>query len=120
MPHEHPPVRVSPIFAVTDLRRALEHYTALGCVVSTYSDTYGFAARGGVELHLVVPEGGDPRCGPSSTYLLVPDVDALAAEWASGAETSTPEDMPWGLREARHVDPDGNLVRFGSRLPSPG
>jgi hypothetical protein len=28
--------------------------------------------------------------------------------------------MPWGLREARHVDPDGNLVRFGSRLPSRG
>jgi catechol 2,3-dioxygenase-like lactoylglutathione lyase family enzyme len=120
MSHAHPLVRVSPVFAVTDLPRALEHYAALGCTVSTHSDTYGFAARGGVELHLVVPDAGDPRCGPSSTYLLVPDVDALAAEWASVPQTSTPEDMPWGLREARHVDPDGNLVRFGSRLPSTG
>jgi catechol 2,3-dioxygenase-like lactoylglutathione lyase family enzyme len=119
MPHTHPQVSVSPIFAVTDLQRALEHYTALGCMVSTYSDTYGFAARGGVELHLVVPDPDDPRRGPSATYLLVPDVDALAAEWAAVARTSAPEDMPWGLREARHIDPDGNLVRFGSRLPSP-
>ena len=119
MSHAHPQVRVSPIFSVTDLPRALEHYTALGCTVSTHSDTYGFAARGGVELHLVVPEAGDPRCGPSSTYLLVPDVDVLAAEWASVAQTGAPEDKPWGLREAWHVDPDGNLLRFGSRLPSP-
>ncbi len=119
MTHEHPQVRVSPIFAVTDLPRALEHYAALGCTVSTHDDGYGFAARGGVELHLVVPSVDDPRRGPSSTYLLVPDVDALASEWASVAQTSAPEDKPWGLREARHVDPDGNLIRFGSRLPSP-
>ena len=29
MPHEHPQVRVSPIFPVTDLQRALDHYAAL-------------------------------------------------------------------------------------------
>ena len=120
MAHAHPQVRVSPIFAVTDLPRALAHYTALGCAVSVHDEGYGFAARGGVELHLVVVDEHDPRGGPSAIYLHVPDADALAAEWASVAQTSAPEDMPWGLREARHVDPDGNLVRFGSRLPSRG
>ena len=40
MAHEHPHVRVSPIFPVTDLRRALEHYAALGCHVSTHDESY--------------------------------------------------------------------------------
>ena len=26
----------------------------------------------------------------------------------------------YGLREGAHVDPDGNLLRFGSPLPPPG
>ena len=48
MAHEHPQVRVSPIFPVTDLRRALEHYASLGCQVSTNDEGYGFAALAGV------------------------------------------------------------------------
>jgi hypothetical protein len=38
-------VRVSPICPVTDLPRALEHYRALGCHVSTHDEGYGFATR---------------------------------------------------------------------------
>ena len=80
--HDHPQVRASPIFPVADLRRALAHYAALGCTVSTHDDGYGFAARAGVELHLVVVADDDPRRGPAAAYLHVPDADALAAEWA--------------------------------------
>jgi catechol 2,3-dioxygenase-like lactoylglutathione lyase family enzyme len=118
--HDHAQVRASPIFPVSDLPRALAHYTALGCVVSTYDDGYGFAARGGVELHLVVVPDGDPRCGPATAYLHVPDADALAAEWARVPSTEMPVDTDYGLREGRHVDPDGNLLRFGSPLASAG
>ena len=116
--HDHPQVRASPIFPVTDLRRALEHYAALGCAVSTHDEGYGFAARGGVELHLVLVEDGDPRNGPAAAYLHVPDADSLAAEWAHVPGTEAPVDTSYGLREGRHVDPDGNLLRFGSRLAS--
>jgi catechol 2,3-dioxygenase-like lactoylglutathione lyase family enzyme len=116
--HDHPQVRASPIFAVTDLQRALAHYAALGCTVSTYDDGYGFAARDGVELHLVVCTDGDPRGGPAAAYLHVPDADALAAEWATVPGTEPAVDTDYGLREGRHVDPDGNLLRFGSPLPS--
>jgi catechol 2,3-dioxygenase-like lactoylglutathione lyase family enzyme len=116
--HEHPQVRASPIFPVSDLRRALEHYAALGCRVSTHDDGYGFAARAGIELHLVVVDGGDPRRGPAAAYLHVPDADVLAAEWAAIDGTSAPVDTDYGLREGRHVDPDGNLLRFGSPLTS--
>jgi catechol 2,3-dioxygenase-like lactoylglutathione lyase family enzyme len=116
--HDHPQVRASPIFPVTDLRRALEHYAALGCSVSTHDEGYGFAARGGVELHLVVVEDGDRRNGPAAAYLHVPDADSLAAEWAHVPGTEAPVDTSYGLREGRHVDPDGNLLRFGSPLAS--
>jgi catechol 2,3-dioxygenase-like lactoylglutathione lyase family enzyme len=116
--HDQPQVRASPIFPVVDLPRALAHYAALGCSVSTHDEGYGFAARGGVELHLVVVADGDPRRGPAAAYLHVPDADALAAEWAQVPGTEPPVDTDYGLREGRHTDPDGNLLRFGSPLAS--
>ena len=118
MAHEHPQVRVSPIFPVTDLRRALDHYAALGCEVSAHDEGYGFAALAGIELHLVVTEGHDPLRTAAAAYLHVPDADALAARWADVQSTTPPIDTDYGLREGAHVDPDGNLLRFGSPLPS--
>jgi catechol 2,3-dioxygenase-like lactoylglutathione lyase family enzyme len=118
--HDHPQIRASPIFPVADLPRALRHYAALGCTVSTHDDGYGFAARAGVELHLVVVADDDPRRGPAAAYLHVPDADALAAEWSAVPGTEGPVDTDYGLREGRHVDPDGNLLRFGSPLASGG
>jgi hypothetical protein len=120
MPHEHPTVRVSPIFPVTDLQRALDHYAALGCHVTKHDDTYGFAARAGIELHLTVVADHDPLRTASAAYLHVPDADALAAEWAGVERTGAPVDTDYGLREGWHIDPDGNLLRFGSPLASAG
>jgi catechol 2,3-dioxygenase-like lactoylglutathione lyase family enzyme len=118
MPHEHPHVRVSPIFPVTDLPRALAHYAALGCSVTQHDETYGFAARAGIELHLAVVADHDPLRTASAAYLHVPDADALAAEWAHVERTGAPVDTDYGLREGWHIDPDGNLLRFGSPLAS--
>jgi hypothetical protein len=118
MPHDHPRVRVSPIFPVTVLPRALEHYAALGCHVSTHDEGYGFAAMAGVELHLIVVADHDPLRTASAAYLQVPDADDLAARWAGVERTGTPVDTDYGLREGWHIDPDGNLLRFGSPLPS--
>ncbi|TFV88673.1 VOC family protein [Blastococcus sp. CT_GayMR20] len=118
MPHAHPEVRVSPIFPVADLPRALAHYAALGCSVSTHDATYGFAARAGIELHLTVVADHDPLRTAAAAYLHVPDADALAAEWAGVERTGAPVDTDYGLREGWHIDPDGNLLRFGSPLPS--
>jgi hypothetical protein len=118
VPDHAPQVRASPIFPVTDLRQSLAHYAALGCAVSTHDEGYGFAARGGVELHLVVVAPGDPRGGPAAAYLHVPDADALAAERAAVPGTEAPVDTDHGFRDGRHTDPDGNLLRFGTPLPS--
>lgn len=115
--------RAVPILATSDVTRALEHYAALGFETEAWAGGgYGFATRDSVELHLAQVEGLDPASNSISYYLFVGDADALRAEWTAagvggrhGAVTAT----DYGLREGHHIDPDGNLVRYGSPLPDP-
>jgi uncharacterized glyoxalase superfamily protein PhnB len=52
---------------------------------------------------------------PSSAYLWVEDADELAQSWSSaGADIRFPEDTEWGQHEGVLIDPDGNIIRFGS------
>jgi hypothetical protein len=111
----------SPIFPVTDLHRALAHYTALGFNCSAYEEgsLYGFANRDNVSLHLSVQPDLDPRVGASAAYLYVEDADALFAAWSRpgiGGVTRPVNTTPYTLREGAHIDPDGNLIRFGSPI----
>jgi Ser/Thr protein kinase RdoA (MazF antagonist) len=120
----------SPIFPVRDMRHALAHYRSLGFDVTPYADGgfYGFADRDGVSLHLSLNTGHDHdgEHAPDhehvgSAYLYVADADALYDEWARpgvGGMTRRVGDTDYKLREGGHVDPDGNLIRFGSPMPS--
>ena len=122
----------SPVFPVRDLRRALAHYASLGFDVQPYTegDGYGFADRDRVSLHLSLDtghehehEGGDGHDHEhvGTAYLYVADADALYDEWTRpgvGGLTRRVGDTPYQLREGSHVDPDGNLIRFGSPMPS--
>jgi Glyoxalase/Bleomycin resistance protein/Dioxygenase superfamily len=108
------------ILPVRDLGAALDHYRALGFRVSPYDGGYGYAVRGAADLHLSVHRDLDPRRNASAVYLYVEDADALYAEWrAAGVDGQffEPHDTEYGLREGAHIDRDGNLLRFGSRLP---
>jgi len=107
----------SPIFPVRDLRRALAHYQSLGFATRAYEDAdeYGFADRDGIGLHLTAGAGADG--GRASAYLHVDDADRLYDEWTGpgiGGITRPVGDTAYHLREGSHVDPDGNVVRFGS------
>jgi DNA-binding MarR family transcriptional regulator len=112
----------SPIFPVRDLGAALAHYGALGFTTSAYESgsDYGFADRDGTGLHLAADPGHELGHGHgSAAYLYVRDADALYAEWARpgiGGQTRPVEVTPYRLREGSHIDPDGNLIRFGSEL----
>jgi catechol 2,3-dioxygenase-like lactoylglutathione lyase family enzyme len=109
--------RVAPIFGVRDVVAALAYYERLGFTTRSYDgDVYGFATRDGIEFHLgSVPAGREWE--RTTAYLYVDDADRLAAEWrAAGAEVHGPEDAEWGQHEAALVDPDGNVIRFGSPL----
>lgn len=112
----------SPIFPVRDMTAALAHYTALGFDTQPYSgeDDYGFANREGVGLHLAGDPGHDPAHSHASAYLYVRDADALYQEWTRpgvGGHTRPAGPTPYQLREGAHIDPDGNLIRFGSPVP---
>ena len=110
--------RVAPIFAVRDLDAAVTYYERLGFATRRYSGGgYAIASRDGVEVHFGVVPDDDLRV--SAAYLWVDDADDLARAWrAAGAEVHGPEDTPWGQHEGAHVDPDGNVIRFGSPMPS--
>jgi hypothetical protein len=112
--------RAAPILATADVARALRHYEALGFDVEGYEGGgYGFLERDGLEIHIGQPEGFDPATNTAACYLFVRDADALYDEWMrAGVEGRfvAPFDTDYGLREGSHVDPDGNVVRFGSAL----
>ena len=107
------------ILPVRDLDTALDHYRRLGFRVAPYDGGYGYAVRDGADLHLSVHRDLDPLLNASAVYLYVDDADGLYAEWrAAGVDGQffEPHDTEYGLREAAHIDRDGNLVRFGSWL----
>ena len=56
---------------------------------------------------------------PAGAYLFVADAHALYAHCgAAGINTiNQPEEKPWNVLEFAVGDPDGNLLRFGQRLP---
>ena len=109
--------RFAPIFPVRDLERSLSHYERMGFQTSTYEGGgYGFATRDGVELHLGMAPADNTSTG--SAYLFVSDADVVAAEWhRAGVDVHAPEDTEWGQHEGSVVDPDGNVIRFGSPIP---
>jgi catechol 2,3-dioxygenase-like lactoylglutathione lyase family enzyme len=111
----HAMERIAPIFAVRDLAAAMDFYQRLGFAVRAYAGGgFGFARRG-VEIHLGVVPNDDRRT--SAAYLFVDDADGLAAQWRSaGVEVHPPQDTEWGQHEGTVVDPDGNVIRFGSPI----
>jgi DNA-binding MarR family transcriptional regulator/uncharacterized glyoxalase superfamily protein PhnB len=120
-------LRFSPIFPVRDLAAALAHYGALGFTTLAYEsgNDYGFANRDSVSLHLVADHDHDDHehdhqhGQPASAYLYVRDADALYEQWSKpgiAGRTHPVTPTPYGMREGSHVDPDGNLIRFGSPM----
>ena len=116
--------RVAPVLPVRDVAIALAHYHRLGFTADAYDESsaegpiYGFLEWGKVQLHLVLVRDLDPLANTSACYLYVDDSDALYVLWkaaAIGGRLHPPQDTPYGLREMAHVDPDGNLLRIGSR-----
>jgi hypothetical protein len=108
--------RIAPIFGVTDLGRALAHYEGMGFAVrADEAGGYGFATRDGIEIHLGVVK--DASQTQHSAYLFVDDARLLAERWRSaGVEVHGPEDTDWGKHEGAVLDPDGNVIRFGSPM----
>lgn len=110
----------SAFFPVSDAEAALAYYARLGFTTRIYRDGgYGFATLDSVEIHLGQVPNGDVVNRRGSAYLFVADADDLARAWrAAGAEVHGPEDTEWEQHEGALVDPDGNVIRFGSPIAS--
>jgi predicted enzyme related to lactoylglutathione lyase len=108
--------RVAPIFPVGDLAAALAYYRGLGFGTRQWrGGGYGFLTFDGTEIHLGVDPDLDTRKHRATAYLFVEDADALARAWiAAGGDVRLPEDTEWGQHEGVLIDPDGNMIRFGS------
>jgi catechol 2,3-dioxygenase-like lactoylglutathione lyase family enzyme len=107
-----------PAFSVADVARAVDHYQRLGFRASYHNESYAFAHRDGLTIHLA--RALDRAAGGSVLYLHVDDADELAAEWRkAGLAVTGPQDTDYGKREGSHIDPDGNKLRFGSPLRQP-
>ncbi len=116
--------RIAPVFVTTDLARALRHYERLGFQVEAYDDAdyYGYACRDEIEIHIATVDHLDCHTTTSCAYLWVDDADELHAEWlAAGIDgrLDPPHQTEYGLNEGAHIDPDGNLIRFGSPAVPP-
>lgn len=109
---------ISPVFSTADLERWLDHYRALGFNVKAYGDEYGFARLDGVEIQVAFDRDHDPAHSAGCAYVSVDDADALRARWSTveGGRGPAPVDTDYGMREGGHIDPDGNLIRYGSRM----
>lgn len=105
---------VEPMFRVADVKRAVDHYGRLGFATEYHDESYAFALRNDVTIHLAHIDTPEQQT-TATIFLHVDDVDRLAVDWRkAGMEVVGPDDQDYGLREASHLDPDGNLIRFGS------
>lgn len=116
---------VAPGIPTTDMARTIEHYRRLGFTFSAPGSDVppaeaGFAIgkRDGVELHFALKQDHDPSRTATWIYISVEDADELSAEFgASGVgQGRAARDTDYRMRELAHIDPDGNLLLFGSPL----
>jgi catechol 2,3-dioxygenase-like lactoylglutathione lyase family enzyme len=116
---------VAPILPSRDLAATNAFYEQLGFEQGTFfPGEYLIVRRGTVWLHFFHSLDVDPWSSSAGCYVYVSDADALYSEYAALGLPGEgiprlhgpPGDSDYGMREFAVVDPDGNLVRIGSRL----
>jgi catechol 2,3-dioxygenase-like lactoylglutathione lyase family enzyme len=114
---------VTPQFRITDARRSLAFYVdGLGFQVDwEHRFEPGFPVfmqltRAGQSI-ILTEHAGDCQVG-GAAYFVIPDVDASYNDFLARGVVPThpPATMPWGQREMVVTDPDGNRLRFATRL----
>jgi uncharacterized glyoxalase superfamily protein PhnB len=106
--------RAIPEMPLTDVAAAVAHYRdALGFAVNYAQHDLAVMDRDAVRV-LLVARTARPQ-GSGSAYVYVRDADALCGELRrSGANVQgDPVSQPWGLREFRVLDTEGNQITFG-------
>jgi uncharacterized protein len=116
---------VAPGMPTTDMARTVEHYRRLGftfvapAAPSLAEAEFAIAKRDGIALHFALKKDHDPARTATWVYIGVEDADTMNEEFiAAGAGQGRPvRNTDYGMRQLAHIDPDGNLLLFGSPLP---
>jgi len=109
-------ISVAPVLKVADLTLAVSHYEqVLRFEQSFRVGTYAGVKLGQIELHLSQAEGQGAK---STVYIFCDRVDEYFAEVkARGAQmVFEPKDWPYGMRDFRVRDLDGNEISFGCHV----
>lgn len=109
-----------PVLPSRDMDRTVEYYGRLGFdLYKRFGDEYAIVVREGCEIHFFGFRDLDPLSSAHSAYIRVNDADSLYAEFVGRSIENMipPVNKPWFMRELNIVDPDGNLLRFGQKIP---
>jgi predicted enzyme related to lactoylglutathione lyase len=109
--------KIMPELPLTDVPAGIAHYRdVLGFKVNYQQHDIGVMDRDAVRLLLIAKT--DRHRGIGSCYVYVENADAIHSELvAKGAGVQgEPMSRPWGLREFRVLDPEGNQITFGEPL----
>lgn len=101
----------------TDVERTVAWYRAAGFAVEVHGD-FVMTRRDEIELFLSLNPDHDPKRTASCVYVRVDDANALHARWRTMAVPIRDlRDTDYRMREFALIDPDGNMMLFGSPLP---
>lgn len=110
---------VAPIMPTTDVARTIAFYQALGFATERQGAEFVMARRDDIELFLSFSADHDPKRTASCAYVRVTDSQALYGLWRGKDGVRTPIDQAYRMRDLPVIDPDGNLLLFGSPIPEP-
>jgi catechol 2,3-dioxygenase-like lactoylglutathione lyase family enzyme len=108
---------VAPIMPTTDVARTTAFYSRLGFEMNRHSDDFLMTRRDDIELFFGLNLEHDPKRTAACIYVRVTDSGALYSLWAGIAGVKEPKDQDYRMRDLPVIDPDGNLILFGSPLP---
>jgi len=116
---------VAPGLPVTDMARTVGHYRRLGFSFSApgadslAGAEFAIGERDGIELHFALKPDHDPATRATWVYIGVEDADVMGEELSAAgmAQGRLVRTTDYKMREIAHIDPDGNLLLFGSPLP---
>jgi catechol 2,3-dioxygenase-like lactoylglutathione lyase family enzyme len=109
--------KIMPELPLSDVAAGIGYYRdVLAFKVNYQQDNLGVMDRDDVRILLIARTARHKGIG--SAYVYVGDADALHAELrAAGADVQgEPVSHPWGLRDFRVLDPEGNQITFGQPL----
>lgn len=118
----------APQFLVDDLTRSMAYYTKLGFTFGEpWGGFYAIGERDGLELHLkeAPKHAADREFRREHEHLdAAAGVDGIEAFYAQCVANGVTifrslAPTPWGTKDFYIEDPDGYIIAFGGRTPSP-